>query len=69
MKYHIRNITTGSGNIAVQVITYENRIRVVVKHIGSAQTKEELTLLRNNAADWIAEQTEQLYQTPAAKSL
>jgi len=69
MKYHIRNIKTGSGNIAVQVITYENRTRVVVKHIGSAQTKEELTLLRNNAADWIAEQTEQLYQTPAAKSL
>lgn len=64
MKYHIRKIKTGSGNIAVQVINYENRKRVVVKHIGSAQTKEELTILRNNAADWISEQTEQLSLFP-----
>ncbi|MDP3148573.1 MAG: IS1634 family transposase [Ignavibacteria bacterium] len=60
MKYHIRKVKTGSGNIAVQVIKYKNRKRVVVKHIGSAQTKEEITILRNNAADWIAEQTEQI---------
>lgn len=57
MKYHIRKIKTGSGNIAVQVIKYENRKRIVVKHIGSAHNKDEVTILLNNAATWIDEQT------------
>ncbi|MDP3149144.1 MAG: hypothetical protein Q8N83_08440 [Ignavibacteria bacterium] len=64
MKYHIRKVKTGSGYIAVQVIKYENRKRVVVKHVGSAQTKEEITILRNNAADRISEQTEQISLFP-----
>jgi len=46
MKYHTRKIKAGSGNIAVHVIKYENRKRVVVKHIGSVQTKEEINIFR-----------------------
>jgi transposase len=64
MKYHIRKVKTGSGNIAVQVIKYKNRKRVVVKHVGSAHNKEEVNILWNNAADWISEQTEQISLFP-----
>lgn len=60
MKYHIRKVRTGSDSIAVQVIKYENRRRVIVKHIGSARNKDEVILLWDNAANWIAEQTKQI---------
>ncbi|MBU1299217.1 MAG: IS1634 family transposase [Bacteroidetes bacterium] len=64
MKYHIRKVKTGSGNIAVQVIKYENRKRVVVKHVGSAHNKEEINILWNNAVDCISEQTKQISLFP-----
>lgn len=57
MKYHIRKIKTASNAIAIQVIRYEKRKRVVVKHIGSAHNKDEIIILSNNAAKWIAKQT------------
>jgi len=60
MKYHICKVRTGSDSIAVQVIKYENRRRVIVKHIGSARNKDEVILLWDNAANWIAEQTKQI---------
>ncbi|MBZ0200107.1 MAG: hypothetical protein K8H86_09585 [Ignavibacteriaceae bacterium] len=60
MKYHIRKVKTSSNSIAVQVIKYVNRQRVVVKHIGSARNKDEVIILWNNAKEWIAEQTKQI---------
>lgn len=60
MKYHIRKIKTASNSIAVQVIKYENRKRVVVKHIGSAHNKDEILILLDNANNWITEQTKQI---------
>lgn len=60
MSYHIRKVKTGSKAIAVQVIKYENRKRVVVKHIGSAHNKDDVITLCNNAANWISEQTKQI---------
>jgi transposase len=60
MEYHIRKVKTGSGNIAVQVIKYENRKREIVKHVGSARNKDEVVILWGNAANWIAEQTKQI---------
>jgi hypothetical protein len=60
MSYHIRKVKTGSKAIAVQVIKYENRKRVVVKHIGSAHNEEEVIILFDNAANWISEQTKQI---------
>lgn len=64
MNFHIRKIKTGSNNIAVQVVKYENRKRVIVKHIGTAHNKDEVTMLLNNAAQWIAEQTKQISLFP-----
>jgi len=64
MKYHIRKIRTGSNSIAVQVIKYEKRKRVVVKHIGSAHNKDEVIILSNNAAKWITKQTKQIFLFP-----
>jgi transposase len=64
MDYHIRKIKTGSNSIAVQIIKYENRKRVVVKHVGSAHNKDEIIILLDNAAKWIAEQTKQISLFP-----
>jgi len=57
MQYHIRKVKTSSDNIAVQVIKYENRKRVIVKHIGTAHNKDEVIILSDNAAKLIAEKT------------
>lgn len=59
MVFHIRKVKTASKSTAVQIVKYENRRRVVVKHIGSADNKEEINLLINCASEWIAEQTKQ----------
>lgn len=64
MHYHIRKIKTGSNSIAVQIIKYENRKRVVLKHVGSAHNKDEIIILLDNAAKWIAEQTKQILLFP-----
>ena len=68
MKYHIRKVKTGSDSIAVQVIKYENRKRVIVKHIGTAHNKDEAIILWDNAAKWIAEQTKQFFLFPQQES-
>ena len=60
MSYYVRKVKTGSKATAVQIIKYENRKRVVVKHIGSAHNEDEVTILCNNAAKWISEQTKQI---------
>lgn len=45
----IRTVRTASGARAVQIIQYANNKRIIVKHIGSAHTDDELTVLRNEA--------------------
>lgn len=60
MSYHVRKVKTGSKAIAVQVIKYVNRKRIVVKHFGSAHNKEQVSILWDNATRWITEQTEQI---------
>lgn len=44
----------------MQVIKYENRKLTVVKHIGSVHNKDDVAILWDNAAKWIAEQTKQM---------
>lgn len=51
--YHIRTIKTASGAIAIQVVQYLKRKTVVVKHIGSAHTTEEVSELKSIAQAWI----------------
>lgn len=45
----LRKVRTGSGAIAVQVVQYVKRKCVVVRHVGSANTDEELTVLLQEA--------------------
>lgn len=45
----IRKVRTGSGATAVQVIRYIKRKCVIVRHIGSARTDDELTVLCQEA--------------------
>jgi hypothetical protein len=50
MKYYIRKVKTTSDSIAaVQIIKYENRKRVVVKHMGFTHNKDEVIIFWNNA--------------------
>ncbi len=45
----IRTVRTASGATAVQIIRYAYGKRIVVKHIGSAHTDEELAVLYSEA--------------------
>ena len=45
----IRKVRTASGAIAVQVIQYAQGKRVIIRHIGSSHTDEELALLCQEA--------------------
>lgn len=55
----IRKTKTASGVTAIQVVRYENRKVVVMKHIGSGKTKEELDALVESAESWLAGETMQ----------
>ena len=45
----IRKVRTGSGATAIQVVKYEKRKCKIVRHIGSANTDDELTVLLQEA--------------------
>ena len=60
MKFHIRKVKTGSKHIALQVIKYEKRKRIVVKHIGTAHNNDQVMIHWDKAVKWIAEQTKQI---------
>jgi len=55
----IRKTKTESGAIAVQVVRYENRKVVVLKHVGSGQTDKEVKTLIKSASIWIEKETNQ----------
>lgn len=56
----IREVKTASGSIAVQVIYYRNRKRIILKHVGSGKTEEQLTELRLLAEEVIKSYSNQL---------
>lgn len=58
--YKIRVVRTSSGASAIQVIRYENRKRIVYKHIGSAHTSDDLQALKDIAKSVIDEASKQL---------
>ncbi|MDW8288216.1 MAG: IS1634 family transposase [Flammeovirgaceae bacterium] len=60
----IRVVSTASRVKAVQVIQYRNYKRVVLKHIGSAKTEDELKALLLAAEEWIKEASHQLSLFP-----
>ena len=45
---------------AIQVVRYENRKTIIVKHIGSAKTKEDIFLLKKKAREYIQKITKQI---------
>lgn len=57
--FYIRTTKTSSSRIAIQVVRYENRKTVVVRHIGSARNNSEVLLLKQAARDWIEKTTGQ----------
>lgn len=61
-----RHTKTASGARAVQVVTYRDRKVVVLKHIGSANSEEELTLLDYEAQVWISKYAQQTSIFPSA---
>jgi transposase len=65
LKY--REVKTGSGKTAVQVYYLHNRKRVIVKHLGSAMTNEELDDLRQQAQQFIEDYSCQTSLFPSLK--
>jgi len=57
----IRKTKTASGATAVQVVRYDNRKVVVLKHIGSAHKPEEIKALLESAQVWV----EQMMRQPS----
>ena len=63
-----REVKTGSGKIAVQIYYLLDRKRVIVKHLGSASTYEELDNLRQQAQQFIEDYSNQASLFPTLKS-
>jgi hypothetical protein len=63
-----REVKTSSGKTAVQVYYLQNRKRVIVKHIGSASTIEEVDTLKEQAQHFIADYSGQASLFPTLKS-
>jgi len=53
---HIRTTKTASASTAVQIVKYDGKRTIVVKHFGSAKTQEEISLLKEAASNFITEQ-------------
>ena len=64
----VRTVRTASGATAVQIIQYANNKRIVVKHIGSAHTDDELAALRSEAERVREQLSPQLSLFPSAES-
>lgn len=60
----VRVVTTASGASAVQIVRYVNRRRVLVKHVGSGHSAEEIQALLVTAEEWIGRYTHQLSVFP-----
>ena len=58
--YRIRVVKTSSNASAVQVIRYNNRKRIVFKHIGSAHNEEDLKGLKEIAKKVVEEASRQI---------
>ena len=55
----LRTKKNSSGSTAVQVVRYDNRRTVIVRHIGSARTQEDISHLKEEALRWIEAEMKQ----------
>lgn len=60
----IRVVRTASKAKAVQVVSYQDNKRIIIKHIGSAHDDEELNELKVIAREWIKDYSGQLSLFP-----
>src|SRR3954468_6057256 len=58
---HIRVVNTKGKSRAVQVIRYKNNKRIIVKHVGSGNTDEEIGALAEIARSYINDATHQAF--------
>lgn len=58
---HIRTVKTKGNSRSVQVYRYQNSRRVIIKHIGSGTTEEEIAAMKEMARLYIADYTRQSY--------
>jgi len=63
-----REVKTGSGKKAVQVYYLHNRKHVIVKHLGSTNTLDELDNLKQKAQQFIEDYSNQASLFPTLKS-
>ncbi|MCI1749034.1 MAG: IS1634 family transposase, partial [Acidipropionibacterium sp.] len=56
---YIRTVRTASGALAVQIVAKHHGRRVIIAHIGSAHTDQELAVLKASARAQIARDTNQ----------
>lgn len=63
-----REVKTSSGKIAIQVYYIHNRRRIIVKHLGSASTEDELNNLKHQAEQFIRDYSNQASLFPSLKS-
>lgn len=61
----IRTTKTASGATAVQAVEYVRRKMVILIHLGSGKTKEEIDDLKHMALDWIERNNRQLSLLPS----
>lgn len=64
---HIRVVKTKGMSRSVQVYRYKNSKRLIIKHIGSGTTDEEINALKEMARVFIADYTKQSYLFEEAK--
>jgi len=57
--FHVRTTKTATGATAVQIVRYRYRKMIVLKHLGSAYSKEDLASLKQLANQWIERKTAQ----------
>lgn len=67
----IRRTKTGSGAIAVQIVKYVDRKVVILKHIGSAHSPDEIEALVESAEQWLTQETFQssLFPKPPRRTI
>jgi hypothetical protein len=58
--FHVRTTKTSSSSIAVQVVRYEGKRIILLKHIGSGKNQEEILKLKQIAYDYVRK----LYNQP-----
>lgn len=59
--YKIRQIRYSAGPVSIQVYKIENRKRVIVRHIGTTRTQQELSDLLAPDRDFIEKASRQLF--------